>query len=79
MEEKKGMSNTYEFSTKDFIKSFIGVVKTVVTKPSEFYQNMPTTGGIGPPVIFLTVCYGSLGLIFAIFASIIGIISTIIT
>jgi len=66
MVEGKGMGNTYEFSTKDFIKSFLGVVKTVLVKPSEFYQNMPTTGGYAPPLIFLAVCLGVSGIISAL-------------
>jgi hypothetical protein len=66
MVEEKGMGNTYELDIKDFIKSFIGVVRTVVLKPSDFYQNMPTTGGFSSPLIFLAVCLGISGIISAI-------------
>src|SRR4030042_3909596 len=65
MEEQRGTGNTYEFNTKDFIGSFIGVIKTVLLKPSHFYQNMPTTGGYPSPVTFLAVCLGVSG-IFAV-------------
>ncbi|OGP55105.1 MAG: hypothetical protein A2Y65_10000 [Deltaproteobacteria bacterium RBG_13_52_11] len=65
MEEQRGTGNTYEFNTKDFIGSFIGVIKTVLVKPSDFYQNMPTTGGYPSPVTFLAVCLGVSG-IFAV-------------
>jgi hypothetical protein len=65
MEEQKVTGNTYEFNPKDFINSFIGVIKTVLVKPSDFYQNMPTTGGYSPPLFFLAVCLGVSG-IFAI-------------
>ncbi len=66
MEEKRGVGDSYEFNTKNFIKSFIEVVKTVVIKPEDFYQHMPTTGGFAPPVTFLAVCLGVSGIIAAI-------------
>jgi hypothetical protein len=67
MAQKQGTAgNTYEFTTKDLIKSFFGVVKTVITKPSDFYQNMPTTGGYASPLIFLAICLAVSGIISAI-------------
>ena len=60
MEEQTG--SNYEFSTKDFINSFIKVAKTVLVKPSDFYQHMPTTGGYSPPLVFLMVCLGVSGI-----------------
>ena len=67
MAQQQGTTGgTYEFSTKDFLKSFLGVVKTVVIKPSEFFQNMPTTGGYVAPVIFLAICLAISGIISAI-------------
>ena len=57
-QEKKGVWDYYEFNTKDFIKSFVGVTKTVLVKPSDFYQRMPVTGGYPLPLIFLAVCVG---------------------
>ena len=59
----KGGGGTYDFDPKDFVKSFIDVVKTVFFKPKDFYQNMPTTGGFPPPLIFLAVCLGISALI----------------
>lgn len=67
---KKGIGDSYEFNTKDFIQSFLGVVKTVLAKPGDFYQKMPTTGGYPPPVLFLAVCLGVSGLIAAIIAGV---------
>jgi hypothetical protein len=64
--EQKGLGASYEFNPKDFIKSFIGVVKTVFFQPSAFYQHMPTTGGFPAPLIFLAVCLGVSGIISAI-------------
>ena len=63
MVEEKGTGNTYELEIKNFVQSFIGVVKTVFFKPKDFYQNMPTTGGFPPPLIFLAVCLGISALI----------------
>ncbi|MBN1254479.1 MAG: YIP1 family protein [Deltaproteobacteria bacterium] len=66
MVEGKGIKDTYEFDMKDFVKSFLGVAKTVVTKPSEFFQKMPTTGGYTNPIIFFAVCLAISGIISAI-------------
>lgn len=66
MEERRRIAATYEFNTKDFINSFIGVAKTVLTKPKDFYQNMPTTGGFSPSVSFLAVCLGVSGILASI-------------
>jgi hypothetical protein len=56
--KQKGLGADYEFNPKDFFKSFVGVAQTVFTKPSDFYQNMPTTRGFLPPFIFVVVCVG---------------------
>ena len=67
MAQQQGTTGgTYEFTTKDFLKSFLGVVKTVVITPSQFFQNMPTTGGYVAPVIFLAICLAISGIISAI-------------
>lgn len=66
VEEAKGTENTYELDIKDFVKSFVGVVKTIFFKPKDFYQNMPTTGGFPSPLIFLAVCLGISAFISAI-------------
>jgi hypothetical protein len=64
--EQKGLGANYEFDPKEFFKSFVGVAQTVFTKPSTFYQHMPTTGGFPSPLIFLAVCLGVSGIISAI-------------
>jgi hypothetical protein len=64
--EQKGLGANYEFDPKDFFKSFVEVAQTVFTKPSAFYQHMPTTGGFPSPLIFLAVCLGVSGIISAI-------------
>jgi hypothetical protein len=66
MEEQKGTGSNYEFNIQDFIGSFLRVTKTVLFKPNDFYQNMPTTGGYTPPLVFLAVCLGVSGVFAAI-------------
>lgn len=63
MEEERRGTISYEFDAKDFINSFIGVAKTVLTKPDDFYQHMPTTGGFVSPVGFLAACLAVLSII----------------
>jgi hypothetical protein len=70
MEEQRATGNAYEFNTKDFMNSFIGVMKTVLVKPNDFYQHMPTTGGFSPPFVFLVVCLGVSGILAAIIAGV---------
>jgi hypothetical protein len=70
MEEQRATGNTYEFNTKDFMHSFIGVMKTVLVRPNDFYQNMPVTGGYAPPFVFLVVCLGVSGILAAILAGV---------
>jgi hypothetical protein len=65
--EEQARSN-YEFSTTDFVNSFIRVAKSVLFTPGDFYQHMPTTGGYAPPLIFLAVCLGVTGVLSAIMA-----------
>jgi hypothetical protein len=69
-QETKETGSSYDFNTKDFIKSFVGVTKTVLIKPSDFYQNMPATGGFLSPVVFLAVCLGVSGILAAIIAGV---------
>lgn len=66
--EQRGSGANYEFDSKDFIKSFLGVAKTVFFQPSDFFQNMRATGGYPAPLIFLAVCLGVSGIIAAIIA-----------
>ena len=70
MEEQRATGNAYEFNTKDFMNSFIKVMKTVLVKPNDFYQHMPTTGGFSPPFVFLVVCLGVSGILAAIIAGV---------
>jgi hypothetical protein len=70
MEEQRATGNTYEFNSKDFLNSFIGVMKTVLVKPNDFYQHMPTTGGFSPPFVFLAICLGVSGSLAAILAGV---------
>jgi hypothetical protein len=70
MEEQRATGNTYEFNSKDFLNSFIGVMKTVLVKPNDFYQHMPVTGGFSPPFVFLAICLGVSGILAAIIAGV---------
>jgi hypothetical protein len=70
MEEQRATGNTYEFNSKDFLNSFIGVMKTVLVRPNDFYQHMPVTGGYSPPFVFLLVCLGVSGILAAIIAGV---------
>jgi hypothetical protein len=70
MEEQRATGNAYEFNSKDFLNSFIGVMKTVLVKPNDFYQHMPVTGGYAPPFVFLAICLGVSGILAAIIASV---------
>jgi hypothetical protein len=70
MEEQRPTGNTYEFNSKDFLNSFVGVMKTVLVRPNDFYQHMPVTGGYAPPFIFLVVCLGVSGILAAIIAGV---------
>ena len=72
VEEEKGTGNTYDLDMKNFVQSFIGVVRTVCFKPNDFYQNMPTTGGFLSPLIFLAICLGISAFISAIIWGTVG-------
>jgi len=45
-----------EFDPKNFFESFIFVAKAVLLKPAKFFYQMPKSGGIQNPFIFLVVC-----------------------
>jgi hypothetical protein len=70
MEEQRAAGNAYEFDSKDFLNSFIKVMKTVLVRPADFYQHMPVTGGYAPPFVFLIVCLGVSGVLAAIIAGV---------
>jgi hypothetical protein len=70
MEEQRAAGNAYEFDSKDFLNSFIRVMKTVLVRPSDFYEHMPVTGGYAPPFVFLIVCLGVSSILAAIIAGV---------
>ena len=45
----------HEFQTDNFADSFIGVWRRVITEPRAFFQDMPLSGGMQNPLIFLTI------------------------
>ena len=45
-----------EFRTEQFADSFVGVWTRVMTDPRGFFQDMPTRGGVQPPLLFLVGC-----------------------
>ncbi len=55
-----------EFRTEQFADSFVGVWKRVMTDPRGFFQDMPTRGGLQPPLLFLVGCLIISGLGFLI-------------
>jgi hypothetical protein len=46
----------HEFQTDNFFESFTGVWKRVTTEPRRFFEEMPVSGGLQNPVLFLLVC-----------------------
>jgi hypothetical protein len=46
----------HEFQTDNPLDSFIGVWRRVVTEPRSFFQDMPVSGGLQQPVLFLLIC-----------------------
>ena len=56
-----------EFDPSNFLPSFWGTWKGVITNPSLFFRQMPREGGFLPPVLFMLVCLGVDGLLKAIF------------
>lgn len=55
METAPPKKNT-EFDPKNFFESFIFVAKAVLLQPAKFFHQMPKTGGIKNPFIFLLIC-----------------------
>jgi hypothetical protein len=49
---------TREFDTRSNIEEFPTVWQQVVTDPLGFFAEMPQTGGLGQPVVFLALCAG---------------------
>jgi hypothetical protein len=56
-----------EFQTDDFARSFGNVWKRVITEPRAFFQEMPVTGGLLNPLLFLLICLAINAVVFLIF------------
>lgn len=46
----------HEFQIENFVDSFVGVWRRVTTEPRSFFQDMPLSGGLQGPLVFLVVC-----------------------
>jgi hypothetical protein len=57
----------HEFQTEDFVGSFAGVWRRVMTEPRSFFQEMPVSGGLLNPLLFLVVCAAISAIGFLIF------------
>ena len=49
---------TPEFATRSSFEEFPTVWQRVVTDPHGFFADMPETGGLGQPMVFLAICAG---------------------
>ena len=56
----------HEFQTENFFESFIGVWKRVTTEPRRFFEEMPVSGGLQNPLLFLLACLATCALGFLI-------------
>jgi hypothetical protein len=46
----------HELQTENLFDSFTGVWKRVTTEPRRFFEEMPVTGGLQSPLLFLLIC-----------------------
>ncbi|TMA78271.1 MAG: hypothetical protein E6J72_14480 [Deltaproteobacteria bacterium] len=46
----------HELQTDNLFDSFSGVWKRVTTEPRRFFEEMPITGGLQAPLLFLVIC-----------------------
>ncbi len=46
----------HELQTDNLFESFTGVWKRVITEPRRFFEEMPPSGGLQSPLLFLLVC-----------------------
>jgi len=46
----------HEFQTDNLVESFVGVWKRVTTEPRSFFEDMPVSGGLQNPLVFLLLC-----------------------
>jgi hypothetical protein len=58
------MATHHELQTDDFAASFVGVWRRVTTEPRSFFQEMPVTGGLQNPLVFLVACLAVSGVGF---------------
>jgi hypothetical protein len=56
----------HELQTDNFLESFPGVLRRVVTEPRRFFEEMPVTGGLQNPTVFLLACLVICGIGFLI-------------
>ena len=61
-----GQGVPWETKAGGFFGDLFATFKMVLFKPGEFFQEMPTSGGLGRPLLFAIIC-GSIGIIFSIF------------
>jgi hypothetical protein len=57
----------HELQTDNLFDSFTGVWKRVTTEPRRFFEEMPVTGGLQNPLLFLVVCLAITAVGFLIF------------
>jgi hypothetical protein len=46
----------FEFEPERFFDTFIGVAKALLVRPQEFFRQLPKTGSVRNPLVFLSVC-----------------------
>jgi len=51
----------HELQTDNLFDSFSGVWKRVTTEPRRFFEEMPVTGGLQAPLLFLVICLANRG------------------
>ncbi len=56
-----------ELQTENLFESFTGVWKRVITEPRRFFEEMPVSGGLQRPLVFLLVCLAISAVGFLIF------------
>lgn len=57
----------HEFQTDDFPSSYANVWKRVVSEPRAFFQEMPVTGGLLNPFLFLLISLAVTAVVYLIF------------
>ncbi len=62
--------NNFEGITKDYFSKYIAIVQQVIMAPAEFYRQMPKSGGLVDPLIFMIV----MGVVGGILRAILGVL-----